>query len=73
MIPLLKTGSQTEIQNYRPIALLQSLTKGFEKRLHKHICNYIGHHKLFIDSNNSGIWKEHSTLAKYLQLFVPSL
>ena len=37
VIPLLKTGSQTEVKNYRPIALLPSLSKVFEKLLHKHI------------------------------------
>jgi len=37
VIPLLKKDSQTEVQNYRPVALLPSLSKVFEKLLRKHI------------------------------------
>ena len=65
MIPFLKTGSQTEVQNYRPIALLPSLSKVFEKLLHKHIYSYLEHHKLLIP-NNSGFRKKHSTLNSLL-------
>ena len=64
VIPLLKTGSQTEVQNYRPIALLPSL-KVFEKLLQKHIYNHLEHHKLLIP-NNSGFRKKHSTLNSLL-------
>jgi len=46
---LLEGGSQTEVQNYRLIALLPSLSDVFEKLSHKHIYNYIEYHK-FIDS-----------------------
>jgi len=35
VIPLLKSGSQTEVQNYRPILLLPSHWKVCEKLLHK--------------------------------------
>ena len=62
---LFKTGSQTEVQNYRPIALLPSLSKVFEQLLHKHIYNYLEHHKLLIP-NNSGFRKKHSTLNSLL-------
>jgi len=51
--------------NYRPNALLPSLSKGFEKRLHKHIYKYLEHHKLLIP-NNSGFRKKHSTLNSLL-------
>jgi len=61
VIPLLKTGSQAEIQNHRPIAFLPSLSKVFEKLLHKHTYNYIEHHKVLIP-NNSGFRKNTQLL-----------
>jgi len=54
VIPVHKTGSQTVVQNYRTIVLLPSLSKVFEKLLHKHVYNYREYHKLLIP-NNSGI------------------
>jgi len=65
VIPLLKTGSQTEVQNYRPIALLPSLSNVFEKLLHKRIYNYLEHHNVLIP-NNSGFRKKQSTLNSLL-------
>ena len=65
MISLLKTGSQTVVQNYRPIALLPSLSKVFEKLVHKYICNYLEHHKLLIP-NNFGFRKKLSTLNSFV-------
>jgi len=69
---LLKTGSQTEVQNYCPIALLPSLSKVFEKLLHKHIYNYLEHHKSLIP-NNSGFRKKHSTLNSLLAIVCTKL
>jgi len=37
VIPIHKTGSQTVIPNYRPIALLPSFSKVFENLMHEHI------------------------------------
>ena len=44
VIPIHKTGSQTVVQNYRPIALFPSLSKVFEKLLHKHVYSYLEYH-----------------------------
>jgi len=65
LIPLLKTGSQTVVQNYRPIALLPPLSKFFEKRLYKHVYHYFEHHK-FLIPNKFGFWKKHSILNSLL-------
>jgi len=40
-IPLHKTASQTVVQNYCPIVLLPSLSKVFEKFIHKHVYCYL--------------------------------
>jgi len=58
VIPIHKTGSQTVVQNYRPIALLFSLSKVLEKRLHKHVNSYLEYHRLLIP-NNSGFRKKN--------------
>jgi len=65
VIPIHKTGSQTVVQNYCPIALLPSLSKVFEKLLHKHVYSYLEYHKLLMP-NNSGFRKKNSTLASLL-------
>jgi len=74
IIPIHKTDFQTAVQNYRPIALLPSLSKVFEKLLHKYIYSYVEYHKLLIP-NNSGFRKKHypNFIARYLSQFVPSL
>jgi len=64
VISIHKTGSQTVVQNYRPIALL-SFSKVFEKLLHKHVYSYLEYHTLLIP-NNSGFRKQHSTLTSLL-------
>jgi len=51
VIPIHKTGSQTVVQNFCPIALLPSLAKVFEKRLHKHVYSYLEYHKLLLPNN----------------------
>jgi len=73
VIPIHKTGSQTVVQNHRPIALLP-LWKVFEKHL-KHIYSYLEYHKLLIP-NNSGFRKKTvylNFIAGYLSQSVPSL
>jgi len=51
VIQIHKTGSQTVVQNYRPIVLLPSLSKVFEKLLYKHVYSYLQYHKLLIPKN----------------------
>ena len=46
VIPVHKSGSKTEISNYRPISLLSSFSKIFEKTMHNRITN-------FMESNQS--------------------
>jgi len=65
VIPIHKTASQTVVQNYRSIALLSSLSKVFEKLLHKHVYIYLEYHKLLIP-NNSDFREKNSTLISLL-------
>ena len=34
VVPIFKEGSRTEVENYRPISLLSSLSKIYEKLMH---------------------------------------
>ena len=46
VVPIHKEGSRTDVENYRPISLLASISKVYEKLMHSRIIN-------FLDSNNS--------------------
>ena len=46
VVPIHKEGSKTDVENYRPISLLASISKVYEKLMHSRIIN-------FLDSNNS--------------------
>ena len=41
IIPIFKTGCKTEMSNYRPISLLTSFSKVFEKVIHNRVHNHI--------------------------------
>ena len=46
VVPIHKSGSKTDVSNYRPISLLTSFSKIYEKLMHNRITD-------FMDSNNS--------------------
>ena len=46
VIPIHKAGSKTEVSNYRPISLLSTFSKIYEKIMHGRVLN-------FLESNNS--------------------
>ena len=62
VIPLFKNkGSVSELSNYRPISMLPSFSKIFEKLLHKSIMDHLDSHELINDSQY-GFRKKRSTL-----------
>ena len=60
VIPLYKKGSLNDISNYRPISLLPSISKIFEKPIFIQLSTYLNEHKLLHDSQY-GFMKGHST------------
>ena len=60
MIPIFKNGDQHDINNYRPISLLPSISKVFEKIVYNQIFQYFTINKLF-HTNQYGFRAEHST------------
>ena len=66
--PIFKNkGSPSELTNYRPISLLSSVSKVFEKIVHKHIYAHISQNSLFTDKQ-SGYRQGHSAEQQLLYL-----
>ena len=60
MLPLFKKGDKTVFTNYRPISLLSSISKIFERIIFDQLYKYFVTNKLFY-SSQYGFRKEHST------------
>ena len=67
VIPLYKKDDDTVISNYRPISLLSSISKLFEKAVLLQITNYFDNNHL-INVSQYGFRKQHSTELASLQL-----
>ena len=60
VVPLFKKGSILDMNNYRPISLLSSLSKVTEKHVHSNLLQYFETNKL-LSPNQSGFRPKHST------------
>lgn len=47
VIPVFKKGSRVNIKNYRPISLLPSLSKVFERVIYNRLMGFLSRHKIF--------------------------
>ncbi|CAG4977986.1 unnamed protein product [Colias eurytheme] len=65
--PIHKGGSRDSILNYRPISILSSLSKIFEKLLHKRLVNYLNKYNI-ISNNQYGFRRGRSTEDAVLEL-----
>jgi hypothetical protein len=50
--PILKKGNKFELSNYRPISLLTSFTKIFEKIIYKRLANHASAHNILSKAQN---------------------
>lgn len=66
--PIYKAGEKTELSNYRPISLLSSFAKIFEKVIASRLLAFIDEHNLF-SSSQFGFRKNHSTYMALLALY----
>ena len=57
--PILKAGNKSDPNNYRPISVLPTLSKIFEKLICFQLKNFIDDHKL-LHVEQSGFRKKHS-------------
>ena len=53
VFPIFKGGVKSDPKNYRPISILPTVSKIFEKHVNKHLMNYLNKYKL-IHENQSG-------------------
>ena len=67
IIPIYKKGSLNDILNYRPISLLPSISKNFEKLIFIQLSTYLNEHKLLHDSQY-GFREGHSTELASIEL-----
>ena len=67
VIPILKTGDDTMIENYRPISILPAISKILEKNMFNQLYNYFNTSKLFSKSQY-GFRVNHSTQYAALEL-----
>ena len=60
IVPIYKSGSKTDINNYRPIALLPTISKVFEKLIHKRVTSFLDKFNLLY-SDQYGFQSKKST------------
>ena len=56
VVPIFKNGKSDDVQNYRPISLLNNLSKIFEILMYKRIIDFLKKHKILFD-NQLGLGK----------------
>lgn len=66
--PLFKDGDTSQMNNYRPISLLKSISKLFEKAAHSQLENYFRLNNLFFE-NQYGFREGHNTLFANIRIF----
>ena len=59
VLPLPKSKDTSDLNNFRPISLISTLSKPLERHVHKHLMTYLENHKLLYPLQ-SGFRKNHS-------------
>lgn len=67
VFPIYKGGQKSDPSNYRPISILPTISKIFEKHVNKHLMNYLNKYKL-IHENQSGFRQKHSCQTALVKL-----
>ena len=67
VVPIFKCNDDTELNNYRPISVLPSLSKVFERVIFNQIHEYFNLHNLYY-GNQYGFRKGHSTELAILEV-----
>ena len=65
--PLYKAGNQLDPNNYRPISIICSIAKVFEKLVYNQLSNYLSRHNI-LSPAQSGFHPNHSTTTALLKL-----
>ena len=67
VLPIFKTGDPEKLENYRPISILPSFSKLYEKVVYNRIYNYLTNYNLLY-VNQFGFRRNHSTTMALIQL-----
>ena len=67
ILPIHKGGSKSDPSNYRPISILPTVSKIFEKHVNKHLMGYLNKDKLLYE-NQSGFRPKHSCQTALIKL-----
>ena len=67
IIPIFKSGDKSSMSNYRPVALLSTISNVFEKVIYKYIFNFLMENAL-IYKFHSGLIPGHSTTHQLIEL-----
>jgi hypothetical protein len=67
VLPIHKKNEKEKFDNYRPISILPSISKIFEKAIYSQIYNHFHDNNLFM-SNQYGFRKQHSTTHALLEI-----
>ena len=73
--PIFKNGSKDDPSNYRPISILPTISKIFEKHVNSHLIGHLNKHKL-IHECQSGFRQKHScntALVKLIDKWMASI
>jgi len=67
IIPIFKAGEKDIIGNYRPVSLLTTVSKVFEKAFYKRLSSFVTHHKILYNLQ-FGFRESHSTHMAVIKL-----
>ena len=67
VLPIYKDGEKSDPSNYRPISILSTVSKIFEKHVNKHLMAYLNKYELLRD-NQSGFRTKHSCQTALVKL-----
>ena len=67
VIPIFKSGDHETFNNYRPVSILCTISKVFEKIMYSRLLNYLDHYKILF-SYQFGFRKSHSTYMAFMVL-----
>ena len=67
VFPIFKGGNKSDPSNFRPIYILSTISKIFERHANKHLMNFLNKYKL-IHEYQSGFRKKHSCQTALVKL-----